>query len=821
MATRPSEVNSLPPAFADWFAARGWQPFPHQLEMLAAAEAGKSALLVAPTGAGKTLAGFLPTLAELIARPQRGIHTLYVSPLKALAVDIQRNLATPVAEMGLQISLDSRTGDTTIARRQRQRRRPPNILLTTPESLALMLSYHDTARTFAGLHAVVVDELHALADNKRGDLLALGLARLAKLAPRARRVGLSATVADAPALAAYLSPSGRHDPTRVEVIRGPDGAEPEIDILIAGARLPWSGHMARYALPEVYELIRGAGTTIVFVNTRAQAEITFHELWRLNEDGLAIALHHGSLGREQRKKVEGAMAAGTLRAIVATSSLDLGVDWGAVDLVVQLGAPKGASRLLQRIGRSNHRLDQPSRAVLVPGNRFEVLECRAAKEAVHARALDRAPSRPGALDVLAQHIWGTACAGPFAADALYDEVTTAAPYAALSRTDFDDCLSFVVDGGYALKVYDRYKRLACDRDGLYRLVRPAQARRYRMNAGVIVTLPMLKVRFGRGRVLGEVEEHFVRGLTPGDTFAFAGRILRFERIRELSVEVSRVTKAENPRVPTYGGGRFPLTTNLADRVRALIADPENWPRFPEPVREWLDLQRARSVLPHADGLLVETFPRGQKAFLVAYCFEGRNAHQTLGMLLTRRMERAGLGPLGFVASDYAIAVWSLHPAEDMARLFDQDMMGDDLEAWMAESTLLKRTFRNCAVIAGLIERRHPGEELSGRQITFNADLIYDVLRSHQPDHVLLRATRADAASGLTDIRRLSGMLARVKGKITHHRLDRVSPLAVPVLLSIGREGVTGDAVDELLDESAQSLIQEAMGSEIESRRRRK
>ena len=455
--------------------------------------------------------------------------------------------------------------------------------------------------------------------------------------------------------------------------------------------------------------------------------------------------------------------------------------------------------------------------MLVPGNRFEMLECRAAKEAVLAHDFDVPPPSTGGLDVLAQHIWGSACAGPFAADALYDEVTRAAPYADLSRADFDDCLGFVADGGYALKAYDRYRRLWRGRDGFYRLTHPSHARRYRMNVGTIVESPTLTVRYRGGTVLGAVEEHFVRGLTPGDTFAFAGRLLRFERIRELSVEVSRVRKAEDPKVPAYGGGRLPLSTHLADRVRALIADPANWPGFPAPVREWLDLQRAFSVVPRADGLLVETFPRAAKEFLVAYCFEGRNAHQTLGMLLTRRMERAGLGPLGFVASDYAIAVWSLRPARDMAALFDEDMLGDDLEAWMAESTLLKRTFRNCAVIAGLIERRHPGEEKSGRQVTFNADLIYDVLRSHEPDHLLLRATRADAAGGLTDIRRLGVMLARVKGKITHRRLERVSPLAVPVLLSIGREGVTGDAVDELLDERAQSLIHEALAGAIESR----
>jgi ATP-dependent helicase Lhr and Lhr-like helicase len=787
---------------------RGWQPHEHQLALLDFDRAGRSALLVAPTGGGKTLAGFLPSLIDLAARPAEGLHTLYVSPLKALAVDIHRNLMQPIAEMGLTITVETRTGDTPTAKRQRQRKRPPQMLLTTPESLALLLSYAETPRIFGNLARVVVDELHALAGNKRGDLLALGLARLRRLAPGCRLVGLSATVADEAALADWLV----EKPGTAALVRGRPGPPAVVEILQTREYLPWSGHMALHSVAEVYASIRTARTTLVFVNTRAQAELIFQSLWRINDENLPIALHHGSLAPEQRRKVEAAMARGDLRAVVATSSLDLGIDWAAVDLVIQVGAPKGASRLIQRIGRANHRLDEASRALLVPANRFEVLECRAALEAVRENTLDGDPPRQGGLDVLAQHLLGMACSAPFSDDALYGEVATAAPYRQLSRGDFDAVLNFVATGGYALAAYERWHRLACDADGRWRVADPGVARRYRMNVGVIVQEPMLKVKFRRGRVLGEIEENFIQGLEIGDTFMFAGELLRFEGLREMSAEVTRGT-GDAPKVPAYAGGRLPLTTHLADRVRGILAEPGRWPILPHAVKEWLEIQRRRSVLPERDGLLVESFPRGNKEFLVAYCFEGRNAHQTLGMLLTRRMEREGLRPLGFVATDYVLAVWSLRPARDMDRLLDRDLLGDDLEAWMDESSMMKRCFRNVAVIAGLIERRHPGQEKTGKQVTFNSDLIYDVLRRHDPQHILLRATRADAAGGLTDIRRLADMLTRVAGKITHRRLAKVSPLAVPVLLEIGKEAVYGAALDELLDEAAQQLIEEATGDE--------
>jgi len=819
-------ASALPDVFADWFAARGWTPRRHQLAMLAAAEAGESVLLIAPTGGGKTLAGFLPSLVDLHLQPREGLHTLYVSPLKALATDIARNLMAPVEEMGLAVRIETRTGDTPANRRARQRAAPPQILLTTPESLAVLLSLPDAVRMFTGLTTVVMDEVHALAGGKRGDQLALCVARLGTLISgagisgagssgaaasgasvgRLRRVGLSATVAHPDAIAAYVGAD--------RVIEEAGGAAPELSIMLPEGRLSWSGHMGLEAAAQVMARIRSAGLTIVFVNTRAQAELMFQALWKLNDATLPIALHHGSLEVEQRRRVEAAMAEGKLRAVVATSSLDLGIDWGGVDQVIQIGAPKGISRLLQRVGRANHRMDEPSRAILVPANRFEVLECEAAVLGVAAGELDGEAPRPGGLDVLAQHLLGMACGAPFLPDDAYAEVTRAAPYAGLTRKDFDDVLTFVETGGYALAAYERWHKLFRDAEGRVHVRSARIAAQHRMNIGTIVEAPMLKVRLvGKkrsGPVLGEIEEYFVNLLRPGDTFMFAGRLLKFLRLHEMAVECAEGGTGD-PMVPTYEGGRLPLTTNLADRVRALLQDPARWGLFPEQVQEWLRMQRVRSRLPGRNDLLVETFPRADKWYLVAYCFEGRNAHQTLGILLTRRMQRAGYVPLGFVATDYVLGIWSAEPARDVAKLFDEDMLGDDLEAWMAESSLMKRSFRNVAVIAGLIERHHPGQEKSRRQVTVNSDLIYDVLRRHQADHILLRATRADAAGGLTDLARIAAMLRRVKGRIVHMVLSRVSPLAVPVLLEIGRESVrSGDAEEAMLAE-AEAIIAEATG----------
>ena len=870
----------LPDRFQAWFAGRGWAARQHQLDMVQAGRDEAHALLIAPTGGGKTLAGFLPSLIELSERPRpntpRGVHTLYISPLKALAVDVERNLMTPIAQMGLNITAESRTGDTGEARKQRQRIKPPDILLTTPEQLALFCAWEGARLYFEDLRCVIIDEIHSLWPSKRGDLLALDIARLQQFAPTMRRVGLSATVDDPDMIRRWLSPSGAasqvpppsgevaaaqpltegvrspgrrvsfieaeppagppsttpsarspspdgggtFDPAQaVRLVRGPPGPLPEVDVLISEGRVPWAGHTAQHAMSDVYEVIKRHKTSLIFVNTRFQAEFAFQELWKLNDEALPIALHHGSLAAEQRRKVEAAMARGELRAVVCTSTLDLGIDWGDVDLVIQLAAPKGASRMVQRIGRANHRLDEPSKAIFVPANRFEVLECQAAREAIAENAFDAEPPRIGALDVLAQHVMGCAVSEPFDLLALYDEVRTAGPYRDLAWEDFEQVVEFVSTGGYALRTYDRFRRIVKNQDGLWTVRNAQNAQRHRMNVGAIVSPAVLAIRLaGRrgavGRKIGEVEEGYLEMLEPGDTFIFAGGVWRLQGVTATDALVTPAPN-DDPKLPSWGGSKFAISTFLAGKVRRMMSDPDTWKDLPTDVCEWLTVQQDKSMIPTPDQMLLETFARGKRHFLVIYPFEGRLAHTTLAMLLTKRLDRLRVGPLGFVVNDYALAVWSLKPMDDLDfdSLFDEDMLGDDLEAWLDESFMMKRAFKGCALIAGLIERRMPGAEKTGRQVTFSTDLIYDVLRRHQPDHLLLRTARIDAASGMIDVARVGQMLARIKGQILHSRLDHVSPFAVPIMLEIGKERVGGDTADMILADAADELIAEALIAE--------
>lgn len=809
---------ALPPELRSWFAGRGWRIRDHQRAMFDADRAGRHALLVADTGAGKTLAGFLPTLARFCPSagppPADGLHTLYVSPLKALAHDVQRNLLAPVEEMGLPLRIETRSGDTPSDRRRRQRSRPPHVLLTTPESLSLLLSYADSFTLFAGLQRVVIDEVHAFATGKRGDLLALALTRLQAIAPGLRRAALSATLADPEAYRAWLAPWGEID--SVALVQGEQGAEPQVDILLPeGARVPWGGHAAIWAMPQLYREIARNRTTLIFANTRFLAEYIFQKLWDANEDRLPIGIHHGSLSREARRKVEGAMARGELRALVATASLDLGVDWGDIDCVVQMGAPKGSSRLLQRIGRANHRLDEPSRAILVPGNRFEFLEAAAARDAVEAGERDGEDFRPGGLDVLAQHVMACACAGPFHEAALLGEIRSSLAYAALDDAAWQRVLGFVETGGYALRAYDRFRRIVRDGQGVWRLAHPQQAQRHRMNAGIIVDSEMIEVRFrgggGRGgRSLGKVEERFAAALRPGDSFQFAGLNLEVEQLRDMELIV-RASK-RGATIPSYGGARMPLTTHLAGRVRAMLVDRAGWARFPDDVREWLEMQDWRSHMPGPDSLLVESFPHAKREYTVYYTFTGWNANQSLGMLITKRMEDRGLLPGGFVANDYSLAVWGLKPVEDAAPLLSPDILAHEFVDWVQDSYLLRRAFREVAVIGGLVERQHPGQRKSGRQVTFSTDLIYDVLRKYEPDHLLMEAAWADARARMTDIGRLGDLLDGAAERLRHVRLDRVSPLAVPVLVMIGRESLPQGSIDDELLLEAESLAAAAMAA---------
>ncbi|MDO5647151.1 ligase-associated DNA damage response DEXH box helicase [Paracoccus sp. (in: a-proteobacteria)] len=788
---------TLPDAFSDWFRRQGWTPHPHQLALLAA---GGDRLLIAPTGGGKTLAGFLPSLVDLTT-PGRGLHTLYVSPLRALTADIARNLARPIADLNLPIRVENRTSDTRAAQRARQRTDPPHILLTTPESLALMLSYEQAPQIFGTLRRVVIDELHALAESKRGDQLMLGLSRLRALSPDVTVTGLSATVQDPNELAGFLS----HPDRPAQVVYADPGPLPDIAMLPTRAPAPWAGTGGYYAVPDVLDAIRAAQTTLIFVNTRAQAELFFQALWAANDDNLPIALHHASLSPEARARVETAMSAGHLRAVVATGSLDLGLDWGCVDLVIQVGAPKNIKRLVQRIGRANHSYNTPSRARIVPANQFEIIEGTAALSAVRARDLDGEPRAPGPLDVLCQHILLTACAGPFDADALFAQVRTAHPYARLSRGDFDACLDFAATGGYALRAYDRWQRLM-RRDGLWRLRDPRAARLLRMNIGTIVAPEMLAVRAGR-RPLGQIEESFAATLTPGDTFLIGGQTVRFDRLRDMVVEVTPKSSA-TPRIAVFTGLKMATTTQLAQRMQAVIGDPAAHDALPPATRDWLARQARVSTLPAPDRLVSESYPFADQWFCVIYGFAGRNAMQTLGLLMTRQMEQGGLAPLGFLATDHALMIWSLDPVTDPAPLLDLPSLRAGLGDWLADNAVTKRSFRTVATIAGLIQRNTPGARKSGKQATFSSDILYDTLRRYDPDHLLLRITAQETQRGLVDFARIEQMLTDGR-RLVHRVLDRISPLAAPLMAERGRVPIHGTGRERLAQSEAAAMMAQA------------
>lgn len=807
-------MSTIPDRFRQWFRQQGWRILAHQHAMVERFEQGESTLLIAPTGTGKTLSGFLPSLIAIDRDRPNGLHTLYISPLKALTYDIERNLMAPIRDMGLAVTVESRTGDTSAHRRRRQRTKPPNILLTTPESLMLMLSYPDAPKMFAELKAVVVDEIHHLAPGKRGDLTTLAMAQLEVLAPGFQRIGLSATVAEPETFRAWLGPNGK-PAGLLEVQRG---KPPQVNILPTKDTIPYNGFMAKYAISDIMRAIEEAKTTIVFVNTRAQTELLFQLLWDSNEQGLPIGIYHSSLTKEKRVRTLELMAAGKLRAIVATSALELGIDWGDVDVVIQVGAPKGVSRLLQRIGRSNHKVDEPSKAWLVPSNRFELLECRAAIDAIAANTLDGESPADGSDDVVIQFIMNAACSGPATPTQLFTTVTRSWSYRHLRKETFDKLFTFVAHGGYALRSYERYHRLVENSEGEYLPASAGVVQRHRQNIGVIVESGKLKVKrlHGRGgRMLGEVEESFGQLLRPGDTFYFAGEVLAFETIRDMILE-ARPSKANDPLIPTYAGGQMPLSTFLADGVRDLLDHPERWSKLSKPMRAWLELQEKFSILPGRDHFLIETFPRHKLFYTVFYTFEGRRANQTLGMLLSRRMERAGLQPITFTVTDYGLAIATVKPVSEahIHALLAPDILFEELDEWLADSPMLKRSFRRVAVIAGLVEQNFPGQRKTVKQVTFNTDLIYDVLRKYEPDHVLLRLTRADAERELLDTDRLGALLHHSQNRIVFKALPRPSPLSLPVILDVRSERLPGKGMEALLNQLHQQQEAEHLIDEV-------
>ena len=795
----------LPKKFKNWIETKNWVLRPHQIEVLNNSKR-QSQLLIAPTGSGKTLSGFLPTLIELDSVKFSGLHTIYVSPLKALAADIKRNLMIPIEEMGLNIRVEDRTGDTKAATKRRQRVDPPHILLTTPESLALLVSFPESKVLFANLERIVIDEIHALVESKRGHQLVLAISRLQSLCTNLRKIGLSATVENPNEIAQFISKNEASCP----IIFAKTGIEPDISMLQTKVSPPWSGAGATYAIPDVLEKVSSHKTTLIFHNTRAQAEIFFHNLWLNNNKNLPIAIHHGSLSLEQRKRVEAAINRGELRAIVCTGTLDLGIDWNDVDLVIQVGAPKNIKRLVQRIGRANHTYNAPSKAIVVPANKFEIIECQAALEAVKDKDLDGETVQTGSLDVLCQHILIVACAGKIHPTKLFKEIKKVGAYKNLTKHDFKECLRFCIDGGYALKRYEQWHRLKIDNAGNLVLRDPRTSNRIRMNVGTIQDTDTLKVkthRRGGGKALGEIEEAFAASLTKGDTFLIGGKIVRFENLREMVVEVTQNANKQ-PKIATFMGTKFATSTKLSDRILDNFQN-EHWDDLPADTVSWLNKQKEFSELPVKNSLLVETFFRKSRHYMVVYSFAGRNANQTLGLILSKRLEELELAPLGFVANDYATLLWGLKKVQNPIELFNSNAIELGLDNWLSGNALMKRTFKAVATVSGLIDRNLPGLKKSGRQTTFSSDILYDTLVKYDPSHLLLKITKDEAMKGLIDFNRIKEMFDRIDNNIKHIDLPHVSPLAAPMLLEMGTVPIEGKAKELILKNEASLLMKEA------------
>ena len=767
---------------------------------------GFDVILHAPTGGGKTIGGFMPSIDDFINNNYKSqeFHTLYISPLKALTTDVQRNLLNPINDLKINIKVETRTSDTSTYNKAKQIKKPPNFLMTTPESFALLMARTDVVNLFKNLKFVIIDELHTFFDSKRGHLLSLNVARLRSIKPF-QVIGLSATLKNTNLAKKYLSNN-----KNTKLVSTHSKVTPEITILNSGNRIPWSGHSPRYALSEIYSEILKFKSSILFVNTRAQAEILFESLWAINNKNKKIAIHHGSLEKELRKKVEKEIVEGHVECVVATSSLDLGLDWGNIDLVMQIGAPKGVARLVQRIGRANHTINTPSRAILVPTNCFEYVECIAAKECVELNFLEDEIYSEGSLDVLAQHIVGVAISQRFKKEDLYKQIKEAWPYRNLNIEDFEKTLSFVENGGYSLQAYEEYSRLR--RDGEYYEIRDKSlVTKYKMNIGTIVEAEMLRLRVGN-RYLGNIEEWFISGLSAGDTFIFGGKRLMFEKVIG-NIAYAKITALEHQKIPSFKGGNLPLSTHLSKTVRKIFSKRLEAVDLPDSLKKWSELQTKFSSFPKENEFLVETFKRKngkqEKYYMAVHPFEGRNTHQTLGFLILRRIKKLGVQPFGFVANDYSILFSFSKEIEDIDFLFSQDILIEDLYEWLEETPLIKRLFREIAIISGLIYKNLPGNQKTGKQVTFNTDLIYEVLRKHEPHHILLKITTENAKKDLVDLDRLSTFLFRIKNKIKINKLNRASALAFSLLFEYHKETPDKNELDNFyLEKLENELLEE-------------
>ena len=804
-----------------WFAARGWQPHAFQREVWAAMAAGQSGLLHATTGSGKTYAVWMGSLARLQARP--GLQVLWLTPMRALASDTTKALAVPLADLAPQAAVGQRTGDTPSAERARQERKPPAALVTTPESLSLMLTRDDAPQALAGVHTVIVDEWHELVSNKRGVQVQLALARLARWTPGLVVWGLSATLGNLDeAMAALVG----HRPATL--VRGRLDKQLVIDTLLPAepGRFSWGGHlgaqMQQPVVDEIERQWRAGGTTLVFTNVRSQAEIWYQLLLQARPDWAGqIALHHGSLDKSVRDWVEAGLKAGTLIAVVATSSLDLGVDFLPVERVLQLGSAKGVARLLQRAGRSGHAPGRASRVTLVPTHTLELVEAAAARRSALAGRVESRtpPSKP--LDVLVQHLVTVALGGGFTPDALYDEVRTAPSYAALTRDEFDWALAFVEHGGASLAAYPEYHRVQRDEAGVYRVPDRGIAKRHRLQVGTITSDASMQVKWlGSGGTIGTIEEGFIARLKAGDCFVFAGRVLEYVRTQDMAAYVRKATKHKGI-VPAWAGGRMPLSSELADAVQVMLEGASQGDFF-EPemqcARPMLEAQARLSRLPVRGRLLVEEFRSREGQHLFLYPFAGRNVHIGLAQLIAWRLAKAAPNTFSLSVNDYGLEVLVAVPFElddtALAGLWSGRGLLDDVLASLNSGELAQRRFREIARVAGLVFSGYPGAPKSLRQLQASSSLFYEVFRKYDSGNRLLGQAEGEVLSQELELERLRTTLARLATLPAERvTLRTPSPFALPLMVERLREQLSTeklkDRLDRLLAEGEAALAEPA------------
>ncbi|WP_454905214.1 ligase-associated DNA damage response DEXH box helicase [Variovorax gossypii] len=821
-----------------WFDARGWKPFKFQRDVWKAIAQGQSGLLHATTGAGKTYAVWLGALQALsqarkeTARPSpQPLTVLWLTPMRALAADTLRALQQPLEALGAEVhpwSTGARSGDTSSAERSAQNQRLPSVLVTTPESLSLLLARADASEVLGSVRMAVVDEWHELLGNKRGVQVQLALARLKRWNPGIAIWGMSATLGNLrEAMRALLG----HD--EGVLVQGQVPKKLVIDSLLPGRaeRFPWGGHLGLTMLPQVIEEIAASKTTLVFTNTRSQSEIWYQALLEARPDwaGL-IALHHGSLDREVREWVELGLKSGELKAVVCTSSLDLGVDFLPVERVLQIGSPKGVARLLQRAGRSGHAPGRPSRITLVPTHSIEMVEGAAARAAIAAGHIEARHSPDQPLDVLVQHLVTVALGGGFVPDDLYAEVRGTAAYENLSRENWQWCLDFVSQGGPSLSAYPDYRRAVPDAEGVWRVPDARLARRHRMNIGTIVSDASMSVQFLGGAKIGSVEEGFVARMKPGDCFLFGGRLLELVRIHDMTAWVRRAS-GKRPAVPRWNGGRMPLSNTLADAVVQQLAlagggaygSPEL-----QCVRPLLEIQQQWSALPTPQTLLAETLTTREGSHLFLYPFAGRHVHLGLASLLAWRVAQHEARTFSIAVNDYGFELLSATEVDwpallpQVLRLPEGNEEGDgegaraallhEVLASLNAGELAQRRFREIARVSGLIFQGYPGEKRSSRQLQASSSLFWEVFRKYDPGNRLLQQAEQELLAQELEIGRLRASLTRMAGQqLVLKPLARPTPFSFPLMVELFREKLSNENVADRIARMVEQLEKAAGG----------